>query len=114
MLEGGLVEAPAKEVEHVVDPVVVVSLPVTVDKTLLCLDDISRLLAPCDRVALLLNCLSVLRDGITRFELFAFLTGALDGLRRVADVPFVCAAKISGAIKAISGKEFGADAIVPR
>lgn len=112
MLEGGLVEAPPKELEHVVVPEAVVSLPVVDDKTQLCLEAISRLLVLCDRLAL--NCLPPpLRDGTT-FELFKFLTGALDGLRRVPEVPFVWAANISGAIKAMSGREFGADTIVPR
>ena len=46
MLEGGLVEAPPKELEHVVVPEVVVSLAVAVDRTLLCLEDSSRLLLP--------------------------------------------------------------------
>lgn len=110
VLEGGLVEAPPKELEHVVIPEAVVSLPVVDDKTLFCLEVMSRLRVLCDRLAL--NCLPPLRDGTT-FELFEFLTGALDGLRRVPEVPFVWAANISGAIKAISGKEFGADTTVP-
>lgn len=110
VLEGGLVEAPPKELEHVVVLDAVVSLPVVVDKTLLCLEEVSRFLIPCVRLAL--HCLPP-RNGPT-FELFVFLTGALDGLRRVPKVPFVCAANISGAIKAISGKEFGADTTVPR
>lgn len=108
VLEGGLEEAPPKELEHVVVPEAVVSLAVVVDSTLLCLEDNSRLLDACDRLPL--DCLPPLRGGTT-FELFAFLTGALDGLRRVPEVPFVWAARISGAIRAMSGREFGADTI---
>lgn len=110
VLEGGLVEIPPKELEYVVVPETVVSLPVVDDKTLFCLEVISRSLILCDRLPR--NCLSLLWN--TTFKLFVFLTGALDGLTRVPDVPFVWAANISGAIRAISGKEFGADAIVPR
>lgn len=106
VLEGGLVEASPKELEHVVVPDAVVSLPVVVDRTLPCLEDNSRLLLVCDRLPL--NCRPPRRDG-TALKLFTFLTGALDGLRRVPEVPLVCAARISGAINAMSGREFGAD-----
>jgi len=125
VLEGALLEAPPKELEHVVLPDAVVSLAVVVEPRLPCLEDTSRFRAPCDLPPA--NCRPVRRGVATpaaavavaaaaAAAAIAFLAGALEGRISApeAPLPLVCAARISGAIRAISGNEFGAETIAAR
>lgn len=108
MLEAGLVEAP---LEQVVLPDAVMSLVVVVDPRLPCLEEAaSRFRAPRD-LPPPVNCRPVRRGVATpAAAVAAFLAGALEGRSSVPEVPpLVCAARISGAISAMSGSEFGAE-----
>lgn len=105
MLDARLLEAPPNELEQVVGlPLTVMSL----EPRLSCLEDASRvrvvrgLPPPANRRAV--------RRGVAALAApTVFLAaGALDGRSVPGLVPLVCAARISGAISAISGSEFGA------
>lgn len=112
MLEGALLEAPPNELEQVVLPDTVMSLAVVVEPRLSCLEDTSRFRVPRDLPPA--SCRPA-RRGVAA-PVIAFLAGALEGRSSVPEVPLplVCAARISGAISAISGNEFGAETTARR
>jgi len=118
VLDGGLAEVPANELEVVAGVPGVVTLLSVSEPGLLCLEDASRLRAGRDLPPPVANSRPV-RRGVAapafRMETAAaFLTGALDGRSVLEVVPLVCAARISGAISAMSGNEFGAGNSVRR
>lgn len=115
VLEGWLLETAPNELEQVVVPDAMVSVAVVVEQRLPCLEDASRSRFREPRDLPAVNCRPA-RRGVpaTEVAVFAFLAGALEGRSNVPEVPLVCAARISGAISAISGSEFGAETAARR
>jgi len=111
VLDERLAEAPANELEVVAGVPGVVTLLMVV--SLLCLEDVSRFRGGRDLPPPPVANSRPVRRGVAapafRTEAAAaFLAGALDGRSVLEVVPLVCAARISGAISAMSGNEFGA------
>lgn len=113
VLEAGLVEAP---LEQVVLPDAVISLAVVVEPRLPCLEEAASRFRASRDLPPPVNCRPARRGVATPtlteagVAVTAFLAGALEGRSSAPEVPpLVCAARISGAISAMSGSEFGAE-----